>query len=119
MSAETLEMLRELAPFGPDHRVVSRYTGRHGLVPPKMMRKLSWRIMVSAVPREVARFLQSRLGELSVAESRYEDLLSEADAAYPKYLEVLRARLGLRGARAPARLQSGGPSSLARGNGYP
>jgi intergrase/recombinase len=95
MSAETLEMLRELAPFGPDHRVVSRYTGRHGLVPPKMMRKLSWRVMVSAVPREVARFLQSRLGELSVAESRYEDLLSEADAAYPKYLEALRARLGL------------------------
>jgi len=95
MSAETLEMLRELAPFGPDHRVVSRYMKRHGLVPPKMMRKLSWRIMVSAVPREVARFLQSRLGELSVAESRYEDLLSEADAAYPRYLEALRARLGL------------------------
>ena len=47
-----------------------------------------------AVPREVARFLQSRLGELSVAESRYEDLLSEADAAYPRYLTALRARLG-------------------------
>jgi len=74
MSAETLEMLRELAPFGPDHRVVSRYTGRHGLVLPKMMWKLSWRIMVSAVPREVAHFLQSRLGELSVAEPP-EDLL--------------------------------------------
>ncbi len=95
MSAETLRMLRELAPFGPDHRVVSRYAGRHGLVLPKMMRKLSWRIMVSAVPREVARFLQSRLGELSVSEARYEDLLSEADAAYPRYLEALRARLGL------------------------
>jgi hypothetical protein len=99
MSAETLRMLRELgelAPFGPDHRVVSRYAGRHGLVLPKMMRKLSWRIMVSAVPREVARFLQSRLGELSVSEARYEDLLSEADAAYPRYLEALRARLGIR-----------------------
>jgi intergrase/recombinase len=125
MSAETLRMLRELgelAPFGPDHRVVSRYAGRHGLVLPKMMRKLSWRIMVSSVPREVARFLQSRLGELSVSEARYEDLLSEADAAYPRYLEALRARLGLRGGAhtctditcAPARLQSDGPSSLAR-----
>jgi len=50
--------------------------------------------MVPAVPREVARFLQSRLGELSVAESRYEDLLSEADDAYPRYLEELRKRFG-------------------------
>jgi len=36
---------------------------------------------VQSVPREVAHFLQSRLGELSV---------SEADAAYPRYLEALR-----------------------------
>jgi len=61
--------------------MMSRYAGRHGLVLSKMMRKLSWRIMVQSVPREVAHFLQSRLGELSV---------SEADAAYPRYLEALR-----------------------------
>jgi len=97
MSAETLGMLRELAPFRTTSDVVPLYARRHGLVLPKMMRKLSWRVMVSAVPREVARFLQSRLGELSVSEARYEDLLSEADAAYPKYLEALRARLGIRG----------------------
>ncbi|MFP3209390.1 MAG: integrase, partial [Nitrososphaeria archaeon] len=102
MSAETLRMLRELAPFRTTSDVVSRYARRHGLVLPKTMRKLSWRIMVSAVPREVARFLQSRLGELSVSEARYEDLLSEADAAYPRYLEALRARLGLRGGARPA-----------------
>jgi intergrase/recombinase len=55
-----------------------------------MMRKVSWRIMVQAMPREVARFIQSRFGELRVSEARYEDLLSEADSYYPKYLEKLR-----------------------------
>jgi intergrase/recombinase len=48
--------------------------------------------MVESTSREVARFLQSRLGELSVSESRYEDLLSEADKAYPRYLEALRSK---------------------------
>jgi len=94
MSAETLAALRALAPFRMDARVISRYTGRHGLLLPKMMRKLSWRMMVESTSREVARFLQSRLGELSVSESRYEDLLSEADKAYPRYLEALRERFG-------------------------
>ena len=56
---------------------------------PKMMRKVSWRILVQVVPREVARFIQSRFGELRVSEARYEDLLSEADIHYPKYLEKL------------------------------
>jgi intergrase/recombinase len=94
MSAETLAELRRVAPADVDRTGLYHYAGRHGLVLPKMMRKLSWRIMVSAVPREVARFLQSRLGELSVSEARYEDLLSEADAAYPRYLEALRSKFG-------------------------
>ena len=42
------------------------------------------------MPREVARFIQSRFGELKTSEARYEDLLSEADNYYPKYLEKLR-----------------------------
>jgi len=45
--------------------------------------------MIKAIPREVARFVQSRLGELRVSEARYEDLLGEADQYYPKYLAVL------------------------------
>ena len=45
--------------------------------------------MIQAMPREVARFVQSRFGELKVSEARYEDLLSEADENYPKYLELL------------------------------
>jgi intergrase/recombinase len=41
------------------------------------------------MPREVARFIQSRFGELKISEARYEDLLSEADQCYSKYFEVL------------------------------
>ena len=75
--------------------IMHRHTKRNRLVSPRrMLWKLFWRIMVPAVPREVARFLQSRLGELSVSEARYEDLLSEADAAYPRYLTALRAGSG-------------------------
>jgi intergrase/recombinase len=53
------------------------------------MRKISWRLMIQAMSREVARFIQSRSGELKVSEARYEDLISEADEHYPKYLENL------------------------------
>lgn len=40
--------------------------------------------------RETARFIQSRFGELRISEARYEDLLSEADEQYPRYLNFLR-----------------------------
>jgi intergrase/recombinase len=53
------------------------------------MRKVAWRLMVRAMPREVARFVQSRFGELKISEARYEDLLSEADEHYSKYLNFL------------------------------
>jgi intergrase/recombinase len=56
---------------------------------PKYMRKIAWRLMIKAMSREVARFIQSRFGELKVSEARYEDLLSEADQHYSKYLEKL------------------------------
>jgi intergrase/recombinase len=46
--------------------------------------------MIKVMSREVARFIQSRFGELKVSEARYEDLLSEADEHYPKYLETLK-----------------------------
>jgi intergrase/recombinase len=45
--------------------------------------------MIQTMSREVARFIQSRFGELRISEARYEDLLSEADEHYPKYLEHL------------------------------
>jgi intergrase/recombinase len=56
---------------------------------PKYVRKIAWRLMIKAMPREVARFIQSRFGELKISEARYEDLLGEADQHYPGYLKLL------------------------------
>jgi len=49
--------------------------------------------MIKVMSREVARFIQSRFGELRVSEARYEDLLSELDENYPKYLNYLFSTL--------------------------
>jgi intergrase/recombinase len=57
------------------------------------VRKAAWRLMIRAMPREVARFIQSRFGELKISEARYEDLLGEADQYYPGYLSVLSSIL--------------------------
>jgi intergrase/recombinase len=90
LSTETLQLLQRYADRSINRSVVARYVKRHGLLAPKMMRKVSWRILVQVMPREVAKFIQSRFGELRISEARYEDLLSEADSYYPKYLEKLR-----------------------------
>jgi intergrase/recombinase len=90
LSIETLELLKEFAGNSFDRRTVTRYAIRHGLLAPKYMRKVSWRLMIKIMPREVARFIQSRFGELKISEARYEDLLSEADECYPRYLGYLQ-----------------------------
>jgi intergrase/recombinase len=90
LSIETLELLKRFSGDNIDRRTVTRYAIRHSLLAPKYMRKVSWRLMIKVMPREVARFVQSRFGELKISEARYEDLLSEADNYYPKYLEKLR-----------------------------
>ncbi|MEM4452166.1 MAG: integrase [Thermosphaera sp.] len=89
MSRGTIELLKTLAPKDIDRNSVRRYARRHNLTLPKMFRKVSWRIMVQTMPKEVARFIQSRFGELRVSEARYEDLLTEADKHYPRYIEKL------------------------------
>jgi len=89
-STETLELLKKYAGKRVRRQVVRKYAKSHNLVVSKMMRKVAWRLMIKVMPREVARFIQSRFGELKVSEARYEDLLSEADEHYPKYLEKLR-----------------------------
>ena len=93
MSLDTLRLLKRHAPRRLDGAPITRYAARRGLPPPKVMRKVAWRLMVRAVGREVARLLQSRWGELKVSEARYEDLVSEADEVYPRYLELLRELL--------------------------
>jgi intergrase/recombinase/predicted transcriptional regulator len=92
-SIKTLKMLNECIGNSFDRRTVTRYAIRHGLLAPKYMRKVSWRLMVKVMPREVARFIQSRFGELKISEARYEDLLSEADEYYQKYLSLLQSIL--------------------------
>jgi len=89
-SMETLRLLEKYAGEATDRNSVRKYAKRNNLVLPKYMRKVAWRLMVKIMPREVARFIQSRFGELRISEARYEDLLGEADQHYPKYLEKLR-----------------------------
>jgi len=88
-SAKTLKLLEKYAGSTVNRRPLEIYVKRRGLLLPKYMRKAAWRLMIKAMSREVARFIQSRLGELKISEARYEDLLSEADGYYPKYLEML------------------------------
>ena len=94
-SIETLKILNVYTGNSIDRRTVTRYAIRHRLLAPKYMRKVSWRLMIRVMPREVARFIQSRFGELKISEARYEDLLSEADERYPKYLSYISSALKL------------------------
>jgi len=88
-STNTLRLLEEYAGSAVNRNSVRKYAGRNKLLLPKYVRKAAWRVMIKAMPREVARFIQSRLGELKISEARYEDLLSEADNYYPRYLSSL------------------------------
>jgi len=91
-SLETMEILEKYAGSTLKKWSLGKYATKHKLLAPKYMRKVAWRLMIQVIPREVARFIQSRFGELRVSESRYEDLLSEADECYPRYLEHLRSQ---------------------------
>jgi intergrase/recombinase len=92
-STETLKLLEEYAGESVDRNSVRKYAKRNGLLQPKYMRKVAWRLMIRSMPREVARFVQSRFGELRISEARYEDLLSEADDYYPEYLSYLQTSI--------------------------
>lgn len=72
-----------------NRRTLEEYTKNHDLLPPKYMRKVMWRLMIKTMPHEIARFIQSRLGELKISEARCEELLGEADQYYPAYLKSL------------------------------
>ena len=92
-SLSSLNLLQAFVPRHINRHQVSKYARRHGLILPKFVRKVAWRLMIKAMSREVARFIQSRFGELRVSEARYEDLLGEADENYPKYLKYLSSTL--------------------------
>jgi Uncharacterized protein conserved in archaea len=92
-SIEARRLLEEHAGESIDRNSIRKYARRNNLVLPKYIRKVAWRLMIKVMPREVARFIQSRFGELRISEARYEDLLGEADKYYPKYLERSRKEL--------------------------
>jgi intergrase/recombinase len=93
LSTKTLKLLEEYAGERVNRGSVRKYAKRNGLLPPKYMRKVAWRLMIKSMSREVARFVQSRFGELRISEARYEDLLSEADDYYPEYLSYLQTSI--------------------------
>jgi len=89
-SLDTLRLLKEYTGYRINRTALERYIKRRNLLPPKYVRKISWRLMIKVMSREVTRFIQSRFGELKISEARYEDLLGEADEDYSKYLGYLK-----------------------------
>ncbi len=91
-SIDLLEQIIRVAPLKISRSAVTKYAQRHGLVRPKMIRKFAWRHMIKVMDRAVSLFIQSRYGELELETTKavYEDLLSEADEQYPRYLEHIR-----------------------------
>jgi len=94
-SLETVKHLQEFALRDINRHRFRKYIKRHALLLPEMMRKVAWRLMVKAMTREAARFIQSRFGELKISKARYGDLLSEADDVYLKYLEAVRKLINI------------------------
>jgi len=88
-STETLRLLEKYAGSTVGRVPLQKHVKRRSLLLPKYARKAAWRLTIKAMPREVARFIQSRFGELKISEARYEDLLGEADQYYPSYLSLL------------------------------
>jgi len=48
-----LELLKRYVSDCFNERTIARYATRHRLLVPKYMRKVSWRLMVKAMPREI------------------------------------------------------------------
>jgi len=95
---EWIYMPKELVPMVERYRgtrrskdPILRYAKRHGLLLTKMFRKINWRILVRTIgDKDLARFIQSRFGELAISEAVYENLLEKADQEYPKAMEELK-----------------------------
>jgi len=88
---ELLVLLEKYRGVKRDRSSVSDFARSHNLLRPKFLRKLNWRLLTKIIPdKDVARFIQSRFGELKISESVYGDLLTEADTWYPKAMEVMK-----------------------------
>ena len=91
---ELVSLLSKYKGTKRDRAVVSKYALRKGLLRPKYLRKLHWRVGKKAIrDKDVLRFIQSRFGELKISEEKYGDLLADADSEYPKLMEMLKKGL--------------------------
>ena len=89
---ELLKLLNKYEGIKRDEKAITRHAIRHNLLRPKYLRKINWRYCVKTIKdKDVCRFIQSRLGELKVSETRYGDLLEEADQEYPKLVDMLNS----------------------------
>jgi len=91
---ELVSLLSKYGGTKRDRVVVSKYALRKGLLRPKYLRKLHWRVGKKAIQdKDVLRFIQSRFGKLKISEEKYGDLLADADSEYPKLMEMLKKGL--------------------------
>jgi len=90
LSQEHTKPIKKYGGIKRDEKAITRYAIRHNLLRPKYLRKINWRYCVKTVKdKDVCRFIQSRLEELKISETRYGDLLEETDQEYPELMNVL------------------------------
>jgi len=88
---DVVEELRQWVGTRIDRRYVTRYAEKHGLVMPKLLRKLNFRACRDAgVEKEVCNFMQSRFYKLDVGDVHYDNLLRRVDRSYPRIMETLQ-----------------------------
>jgi len=91
---DLLELVNKYGRTKRKRSKVSDYARNYDLLRPKYLRKLHWRIGTRVIQdKDILRFIQSRFGELGIAETRYGDLLTRTDSEYPKLMHVLRKGL--------------------------
>jgi hypothetical protein len=52
-----LKLIEKIAPRHINSHQITRYAKRNGLLLPKYLKKIAWRLMVKVMSREAARFL--------------------------------------------------------------
>ncbi len=106
-----LEEVKRFARVRCSERSISKYASERGYAPPKLYRKLNYRVLeltaiLVGVSNDAANFIQSRLGKLNVGDRHYADMLFKADALYSAALKWLDKILEDPGAYEDLRLRA-------------
>jgi len=93
MPIQLAREIEELGRVSINAKAASTYYRKHGVVAPKMLRKLFYQVVVDATSdRELADFYESRIPR-AVGPKHYDDMQRRADREYPRILAVLRKQL--------------------------